>query len=131
MVKRRFSDQGQMLSRDIGAMGLKTKRKPERIGCLCGTTHMVIMPNLEGKLVWKCEKCDRDKIHPFKPIDQQDEGLMACKLQRMPVQHGCKCGREDLIVLPRAVGYVIWVCKCGKRHRIVFEKLKGQLQTEV
>ncbi len=54
------------------------------------------------------------------------------KVRRRPIDWGCSCGERDTIILPYAVGRLVWTCnRCKTRYRVRFDLKNGQLDKAV
>ena len=43
-------------------------------------------------------------------------------IDRAPVRHHCKCGKEVFLIFPKGAGVLVWQCSCNMIHRVDFGK---------
>ena len=79
------------------------QRPPVSHNCTCGRRNILIFPDAEGALTWTCP-CKVLQTIPFRPKDPHETYGLDVELRRKPIEHGCKCGKFDVIVLPECIG---------------------------
>jgi len=88
---------------------MKIQRPPISHRCTCGKRNILIFPDSEGALTWKCS-CGVNQTIPFRKNEINEHHAIDIKLKRAPFEHGCVCGKFDVIVLPQGEGSLKWLC---------------------
>jgi len=105
---------------------LKIQRPPVSHRCLCGQADILVFPDTAGCLTWYCG-CGTQRQIVFRKNDVEDSAQIDVEFRRAPMDHGCSCGRRDILVLPQGKGEMRWMCKCGKSWRMNFNKTSGEV----
>ena len=96
-------------SNNIVKEPMHIQRAPVAHHCECGKRNILIFPDTSGVLTWTCQ-CKRQLQITFRPAEDDKVTKIDLALQRTPLDHGCDCGRRDVIVLPNGRGELRWQC---------------------
>jgi len=113
------------------------QRPPVSHLCGCGRRNILIFPDAPGALTWHCV-CGNQWQLPFRVNEGEEFMQTDVGFERIPMDHGCGCGRRDIIVLPMGRGELRWMCEgetvedgastpCRKTWKLVFNEKSGEI----